>query len=176
MQRACVDPSEDPIRLGMSGPLRGPSESLGTEMVRGIRAQFEAINRSGGLYGRRLELDAKNDSYDPEQAIENTKQLLDIRSSVEDADAPDVRGPNGVLALIGNVGTPTMLATAPIATKNKVVFFAPFTGAQTYLRDDTNSPYVFNYRAGYYQEAEAMVDYLKDNRNPRIITGSDSYR
>ncbi|HET9959493.1 MAG TPA: ABC transporter substrate-binding protein, partial [Polyangiaceae bacterium] len=176
LQPACVDPSQDPIRLGMSGPLKGPSENLGTEMARGIRAQFEAVNRAGGIFGRRLELDPRNDSYDPAQAIENTKSLLDIRNSVDDPDKPDERGANSVLALIGNVGTPTMLATAPIATKNHVVFFAPFTGAQAYLRDDTNSPYVFNYRASYYQETEAMVDYMKDNRNPRIITGNDSYR
>jgi hypothetical protein len=58
-----------------------------------------------------------------------------------------------------------------------VLFFAPFTGAQKYLRDGTNSPYVYNYRAGYYQEADAMVDYMATYRQPRIITNpASSYR
>jgi branched-chain amino acid transport system substrate-binding protein len=80
-----------------------------------------------------------------------------------------VRGNDGVFALVGNVGTPTMLATAPVATKNKVVFFAPFTGAQEYLRDSTKSPYVYNYRAGYFDEAAAMVDYIYHGRIPAVI-------
>jgi ABC-type branched-subunit amino acid transport system substrate-binding protein len=95
---------------------------------------------------------------------------------VPDPDSPDVRGPNSVLALLGNVGTPTMLVTAPVANKNGVVFFAPFTGSQKYLRDGTDSPYIFNFRAGYYEETEAMVDYLASFRMPRIITSAESYR
>jgi hypothetical protein len=87
-----------------------------------------------------------------------------------------VRGPGSVLALLGNVGTPTMLVTAPLANKNGVVFFAPFTGSQKYLRDGTDSPYVFNYRAGYYEETEAMVDFMASFRTPRIITAPDSYK
>ncbi len=71
-----------------------------------------------------------------------------------------------------------MLRTAPMATKNETIFFAPFTGAQTYLRDGTNSPYVFNYRAGYYEELEAMVDYLHEFRQPRVISDppAESYQ
>jgi ABC-type branched-subunit amino acid transport system substrate-binding protein len=173
---ACVAPSQNPIRLGMSGPLQGPSQSLGSEMRRGLLAKFEQVNREGGLFGRKLELDSLNDNYDPALALANTQFLLDVQQTVAEPDTPDIRGPNSVLALIGSIGTPTMLATAPVATRDHVVFFAPFTGAQTYLRDGTNSPYVYNYRAGYYEEVAAMIDYLKDFRVPRVITGDDSYR
>ena len=91
---------------------------------------------------------------------------------------PDVRGNASVFAILGNIGTPTMLETAPIATRDRVLFFAPFTGAQKYLRDGTNSPYVYNYRAGYYQETDAMIDYMATYRQPRIITSppGTSYR
>ena len=54
-------------------------------------------------------------------------------------------------------------------TKNRVVFFGPFTGAQAYLRDDTKSPYVYNYRAGYNDETSAMIDYIAQLRTPRVI-------
>jgi ABC-type branched-subunit amino acid transport system substrate-binding protein len=173
--KACVAPATSAIRIGMSGPLQGPSQALGIEMRRGIAAMFKNVNDSGGVFGRQLELDAMNDNYDPATALANVNQLLDVQMSVANPDMPDVRGPNGVLALLGNVGTPTMLVTAPVANKNGVVFFAPFTGAQKYLRDGTDSPYVFNYRAGYYEETEAMVDYLSTFRAPRVITGPDSY-
>jgi ABC-type branched-subunit amino acid transport system substrate-binding protein len=173
--KACVAPSTSAIRVGMSAPLQGPSQALGIEMRRGIEALFKNVNDQGGVLGRQLELDSMNDNYDPTMALANVNQLLDIQMTVANPDMPDVRGPNSVLALLGNVGTPTMLVTAPVANKNGVVFFAPFTGAQKYLRDGTDSPYVFNYRAGYYEETEAMVDYLSTFRTPRVITGPTSY-
>jgi len=167
---ACQSPSSVPIRIGMSAPLQGTSAALGIEMRRGINAMLDRVNDSGGVHGREVKLEALNDNYDPEQALEATRQLLDVESVVDQKDRPDVRGKNGVFALVGNVGTPTMLATAPVATKNKVVFFGPFTGAQAYLRDDTKSPYVYNYRAGYADETAAMIDYIHDVRIPRIIS------
>ena len=166
---ACQTSSTVPIRIGMSAPLQGPSEALGNEMRRGINAMLDHFNRDGGVKGRQVELEALNDNYDPEQARTVVQQLLDIQDTNPDKDQPDVRGKNSVFALVGNVGTPTMLATAPVATKNKVIFFGPFTGAQAYLRDDTKSPYVYNYRAGYADETAAMLDYIRGSRIPRII-------
>jgi branched-chain amino acid transport system substrate-binding protein len=175
-KRACVAAAATPITIGFTAPLQGPSEDLGVEMRRGIVALFDSVNRKGGVGGRPLSLVAMNDYYDPPTALANVKKLLDVQMEVPDADTPDVRGPNSVLALLGNVGTPTMLVTAPVANKNGVVFFAPFTGSQKYLRDGTNSPFVFNYRAGYYEETEAMVDYMASFRSPRIINAPDAYK
>jgi ABC-type branched-subunit amino acid transport system substrate-binding protein len=177
-QRACIAASESPIRIGMSGPFQGPSAELGIEMRRGINAMFQALNADGGVHGRDIELVAENDNYDPDDAVAAVQTLLDIKESTPGNDEPDVRGPDGVFALLGSIGTPTMLRTAPLADKNEVVFFAPFTGAQTYLRDGTNSPYVYNYRAGYFEETQAMIDYLATDRLPRVISSppGDSYK
>ena len=167
---ACQTPSSVPIRIGMSAPLQGDSSALGIEMRRGINAMLERVNDSGGVHGRQVQLEALNDNYDPDLALDVTRQLLDVERVVDEEDRPDVRGKKSVFALVGNVGTPTMLVTAPVATKNKVVFFGPFTGAQAYLRDDTKSPYVYNYRAGYADETAAMIDYIHGVRIPRIIS------
>ena len=167
---ACLPSTEvQPLRIGMIAPMEGPSEDLGREMSRGMEAMIRRFNAEGGSFGRPLELQKRNDNYDPDTAVAMMRDLLDVQQVVEDPDRPDVRGEEGVFALVGNIGTPTMLATAPVATKNKVVFFAPFTGARDYLRDSTKSPYVYNYRAGYFDEAEAMVDYLYRGRIPAII-------
>jgi branched-chain amino acid transport system substrate-binding protein len=166
---ACQAAVDVPIRIGMSAPLQGPSEALGIEMRRGINAMLDRFNGEGGLNGRRVLLEARNDNYDPQMALDVMHELLDVEQVVPGENEPDVRGKDSVFALVGNVGTPTMLVTAPVATKNKVIFFGPFTGAQAYLRDDTNSPYVYNYRAGYADETAAMVDYIRGTRIPRII-------
>jgi eukaryotic-like serine/threonine-protein kinase len=177
-ERACVASGDSPIRVGMSGPFQGPSAELGIEMRRGINAMFQSLNESGGVHGREIELEAQNDNYDPDDAVAAVQSLLDIQETTPGADQPDVRGANSVFALLGSIGTPTMLRTAPLADKNEVVFFAPFTGAQTYLRDGTNSPFVYNYRAGYFEETQAMIDYLSTDRLPRIISSppADSYK
>jgi branched-chain amino acid transport system substrate-binding protein len=171
---ACLAAADVPIRIGMSAPLQGPSAALGIEMRRGINAMLDRFNNAGGVGGREVVLEALNDNYDPVMAKQVVETLLDIQEVNPDADHADVRGRNSVFALVGNVGTPTMLATAPVATKNKVIFFGPFTGAQAYLRDDTKSPYVYNYRAGYSDETAAMLDYIRGARIPRIINDPEA--
>src|SRR6478609_3513735 len=79
---ACVLASHQPIIVGMSGPLQGPSQDLGNEMRRGIQAMFARVNRQGGVFGRELVLKAMNDNYDPKLALENTKLLLDIEQEL----------------------------------------------------------------------------------------------
>src|SRR5690606_33437865 len=105
--RACVPADQSPISVGMTGPFRGPSGALGVELRRGILAAFERANAEGGVSGRRLRLDSKNDDYDPELARQNVEALLDIREPAPEPALPDVRGPNGVFALLGSIGTAT---------------------------------------------------------------------
>jgi branched-chain amino acid transport system substrate-binding protein len=131
------------ILFGQSAALGGPAADLGTEMRRGILAAFEEVNRTGGVGGRRLELRAYDDRYEPELAVANTIRLI------KDDD---------VFALIGAVGTPTSAAAEPIARAAEVPFIAPFTGAE-FLRDPALT-HVVNVRASYFQETEAMVERL----------------
>ena len=142
--------------------------ALGTEMRRGILAYFNEANAADGIRGRRLVLDSRNDDYEPAMARENMKGLLDIKEESSDRDTPDRRGDGSVFGILGSVGTPTMLEAAPMAMKNGVLFFAPLTGAQKFLRDGTNSRYIFNYRASYFEETQAIVEYLFKLREPRI--------
>jgi ABC-type branched-subunit amino acid transport system substrate-binding protein len=135
--------TNDRILFGQSAALGGPAVGLGTEMRRGILAAFEETNRAGGVFGRRLELRAYDDRYEPELAIVNTLRLIDD---------------DGVFALIGAVGTPTSAAAEPIARAAGVPFIAPLTGAE-FLRDPALS-HVVNVRASYLEETEAIVERL----------------
>jgi branched-chain amino acid transport system substrate-binding protein len=76
---------------------------------------------------------------------------------------PDHRGPNAVLAFLGNVGTPTMVRAAPVSVETGTVFFGAFTGATPILRDASAgacSKYIFNVRASYANEARATLEYF----------------
>ncbi|WP_419841102.1 ABC transporter substrate-binding protein [Candidatus Poriferisodalis sp.] len=130
----------DRIVFGQSAALSGPAAELGIGMRLGILAAFEAVNRSGGVNGRLLELRSLDDRYEPEAAIANTSSLI---------------GSEEVFALIGAVGTPTSRSATPLAAAAGIPYVAPFTGAG-FLRNDewTN---IVNLRASYAQETEQMV-------------------
>lgn len=150
-----------PILLGQSSALTGPAKDLGLELRGGLRAALAKLNDEGGVGGREVELLSVDDGYEPDKAIHNTLQLINDKK---------------VFMLVGEVGTPTSKAVVPIAEKNKVPFFAPFTGAE-FLRKPF-SRYVINIRPSYFQEMERLADFLIKQRKIRRIAcfyQNDSY-
>ena len=133
----------DTILIGQSAALSGPAEQLGKEMKSGAEAYFEAVNKNGGINGRKIKLVSLDDGYEPDKAAANTKKLITETK---------------VLALFGYVGTPTSNAALPIFTEAKVPFIGAFTGAQS-LREPFNR-YIFNVRASYFDETEQIVAHL----------------
>jgi branched-chain amino acid transport system substrate-binding protein len=134
------------IVLGMSAVLTGVSADLGRNMQRGILAGFKRVNREGGVNGRQLRLIALDDGYEPARTALNMRRLIEKEH---------------VLALIGNVGTPTAIVAVPLANEEKTLLFAPFAGGPI-LRNDPPDRYVINFRAGYAEETAAMIDALID--------------
>ena len=133
--------TDSSVLFGQSAAFSGPARELGINMRLGIEAAFAEANRNGGVHGRQLLLTHLDDTYEPELAATNTRDL--IRS-------------HGVFALIGEVGTPTSRSATPVAADENTPFIAPFTGAE-FLRDDHWSNIV-NLRASYNQETEEMVE------------------
>lgn len=181
-QPTCVHAEDAPILIGQSAPASGTNQELGTGMKLGIELAFREKNAAGGIRGRELRLEFRDDAYQPDLAEAAARRLLDVQmtndmpkcptTSMAIAGSPPVsptalsRGPNAVLAILGNVGTPTMVRSAPVVIETNTVFFGAFTGASTLLRDNTAGPtcgrYLFNVRASYAQEAEATMRYFQN--------------
>ncbi len=138
--------SADTILFGQVAALEGPSSALGQGMRQGILAAFNEVNAKGGVHGRKLRLVSRDDGYDPDRSVVQTKRLID-----ED----------NVFALIGAVGTPTAVATVPISNARGVPYIGPFSGAE-FLRNPTLTS-VVNIRASYSAEAEAWVKHLTED-------------
>lgn len=136
--------SSNELVFGMSTALTGPAADLGLNMRSGVLAAFNAQNEIGGVANKKLSLTAYDDGYEPTLTVPNMQQLI-----LKDR----------VLAIIGNVGTPTAVAAIPVAVENKTLFFAAYTGAGV-LRKTPPERYVINYRASYAQEAATMIDGL----------------
>lgn len=132
------------IRLGMSTVLSGPSAKLGNGVLSGVRAAIDEVNATGGINGRTVDLVALDDGYEPARAAPNTRELIEKHR---------------VIAVIGNVGTPTAVAALPIIEQARIPLVAPFTGAGS-LRKSPPDRYVINLRASYAEETAAMVENL----------------
>ena len=152
------------VYVGMSAPFSGPNRDLGTEVALGIELAFRQVNENGGLHGRRVELVALDDGYEPQRTITNLRELI---------------GERGVFAVLGSVGTPTAKAALPLLTRRRIPFFAPISGAML-LREDPPNRYVFNFRASYAEETAAIVRTFVDRdhipaRKIAVLIQDDAY-
>ena len=150
----------DSIVFGQSAAISGDARELGENMRLGVLAAFNEANDAGGVHGRRLRLVVRDDRYESEAAIVNTRELI----------------AHGVFGLIGAVGTPTSRVAEPIASEAKVPYIGAFTGAAL-LRGEEQR-YVVNLRASYNQETEEMVERLTTDlgfSRIAILYQDDSY-
>lgn len=135
------------VKVGMANALTGNSAALGLGMSAGAKAFFDQLNASGGVQGRKVALISKDDGYEPDRCVAQTKELIET---------------DKVFSLLGYVGTPTATAIMPLLGQNPdLVFLAPFTGAE-FLRNPVKKN-VFNIRASYFDETEALVQRLTED-------------
>jgi branched-chain amino acid transport system substrate-binding protein len=156
--------TDNEIRFGISAAFTGSAKELGNQMKLGIETAFNLINDSSGIHGRQLRLVAADDGYEPMRAAETMNELYEKQQ---------------VFGFVGNVGTPTAVVALPYALERRTLFFGAFTGAGL-LRRDPPDRYVFNYRASYAEETDAVVRYLVKMRGLRpeqiaVFAQQDAY-
>jgi branched-chain amino acid transport system substrate-binding protein len=143
--------TNDSILIGSCSALDGPARFLGNQTVLGASAYLHSINDHGGVYGRKINLMAFDDGYDPEKAPECFKRMMK----------------EGVFALGFFVGTPTAAKYLPLAQEERVPVVGLFTGAQ--LLYEPLKHYIINVRASYYDETHEQVSKLWEVLNIRKI-------
>lgn len=132
-----------PIKLGMSTALSGPSKQIGEQLHLGSAVYFDKINKNGGINGVKVQLIVADDGYEPSLTVKNTRQFVYI---------------DKVDALFGAMGTPTSHAIIPILEQTKIPFLMPYSGASFLHKPEKIN--VFNLRASYADEANEQIHYL----------------
>lgn len=137
------------ISIGMSSPFSGPAGAYGQDMRQAITAYFDQINKSGGINGRKLELEALDDGYESERTLANTKTLINDKQ---------------VFALLAYYGSSaTTEAMNNVFGPARVPLIGTISGANTLreaINSNPNARYMFNVRASYADETEAIVNQL----------------
>ncbi len=144
--------TNDRIRIGSSLALDGHAGYLGSQMRHGAMACIRQVNDQGGIHGRKIELVALDDGYDPAHCLYNTQQLIVDKK---------------VFLLFCYVGTPTTVKVIPLVNEARIPLLGMLTGA-TRLRRPFN-PWLINVRASYYQETQAAVDLIVGKKGVKQV-------
>ena len=131
------------ITIGQSAPVTGNNKDLGNEIRLGALAAFNQANKSGGIGGRQIELITLDDVNDVQKAIANTDVLIKQGQ---------------VFALYGYASATLGRKPLEMAAAEGVPFLSPFTGARV-MRG--YNKVLFNFRAGYAEEATKIIDHFK---------------
>ena len=138
------------VLIGQSAVFSGPVADTGNHYRAGIELCFDKVNKAGGVNGRKLELTALDDAYDPKRTAANTHTLIEQ---------------NKVFALIGYTATANLIAAMPIAEAAKVPVFAPLVGTTSFRQKHNH--YLFHVRASYQNELSRIAQQLS-------VVGSDN--
>jgi branched-chain amino acid transport system substrate-binding protein len=144
--------SDTEIRLGQTQPYSGPvSAAAGAGFA--TTAYFEALNKKGGINGRKITLISLDDGYSPPKTVEAVRRLVENEN---------------VLAMFGSVGTPTNAAVQKYLNGKKIPQLFVMTGASRF-NDPKTYPGTIPLIPGYAAEARAMARYaLSVVSNPKI--------
>jgi len=181
--------SSGPIILGNHCELTGGFASWGYWHDKAARAAVKLVNEQGGIAGRKVELVTEDTESNPATGARKLRSLIE-------------RG--GANFIVGSVHSGVMLASVPVATELKTVYFSAGeatevtgakgtrysfrTGTDTYGLAAAGAPWAFenlgktwtiispDYSWGHshYQEHKAVIEKLGGKVHPPIFVPLDA--
>lgn len=103
-----------PLRIGMVTPLSGPQEFIGTYVKNGAEIAVEQINKAGGILGRQVALEIRDDKANPAAALAATRELLGA----------------GINLHIGGISSAVVLAMVPVMQQENGVHLTCGAGTE----------------------------------------------
>lgn len=139
------------IKVGTIRPQSGPY-SIYDQVTAGMEAYFKAANEAGGVEAGdgktyQIELIKENDEYDPAKTPPLARKLVEQ---------------DGVFALVGVIGTENNKSIRDYLNESCVPNIGLATGSTEWGRAN-EYPWYISALPSYAAEANAWVDYLKEN-------------
>lgn len=98
-----------PLKIGVALPMSGIGAEAGAAWIAGIKVATSQWNAAGGLLGKQIELEVRDDKFSSAGAVAAARELAG----------------SGINLLVGGSQSPMALATAPILSELKAVMVAP---------------------------------------------------
>src|SRR4029077_443663 len=131
-----------------------------------MKMAVEEINASGGIHGRKIKLILEDSGYDPKRAVLASQKLIER---------------DKIFAMVGPMGSPTVLAAQDILFDAGVLQLFPLTAAEFTFRFDPSKPQErlkFNNLLPYVESTRAALKYMVELKNPKkpcILHQDDEY-
>ncbi len=158
--------SASEIVIGTHQDLSGPIKGWGVPVSNGMKMATEEINAAGGINGRKIKLVVEDSGYDPKKAVLASQKLIER---------------DKIFAMVGPMGSPTVLAAQDILFDAGVLQLFPLTAAEFTFKFDPAKPQErlkFNNLLPYVESTRAAVKYMvewKNFKKPCIMHQDDEY-
>ena len=159
-----ISPTE--IVIGTHQDLSGPIKFWGVPVSNGMKMAVDEINAAGGVNGRKIKLILEDSGYDPKRAVLASQKMIEK---------------DNVFAMVGPMGSPTVLAAQDILFDAGVLQLFPLTAAEFTYKFDPAKPQErlkFNNLLPYVESTRAAVKHLIDSKKltkPCIMHQDDEY-
>lgn len=154
------------IVIGTHQDLSGPIKGWGVPVSNGMKMAVEEINAAGGVNGRKIRLVIEDSGYDPKKAVLASQKLIER---------------DKIFAMVGAMGSPTVLAAQDILLDAGVLQLFPLTAAEFTFKIDPAKPQErlkFNNLLPYVESTRAALKYMMEWKNfkkPCIMHQDDEY-
>jgi branched-chain amino acid transport system substrate-binding protein len=158
--------SDAEIVIGTHQDLSGPIKVWGVPVLNGMKQAVEEVNAKGGIHGRKLRLVAEDNAYDTKKAVLVTQKMVER---------------DKVFAMIGPMGSPTVIAAQDLLFEAGIPQLFPLTAAEFTYKFDPAKPQErlkFNNLLPYVESTRAIVKYMipeKKIQKPCIMYQDDEY-
>lgn len=158
--------SDKEIVIGTHQDLSGPIKVWGVPVLNGMKQAVDEVNAKGGIHGRQLRLIAEDSGYEPRKSVLATQKMVER---------------DKIFAMIGPMGSPTVLAAQDILFEAGIPQLFPLTAAEFTYKFDPAKPQErlkFNNLLPYVESTRAIVKHMvaeKKSQKPCIMTQDDEY-
>ena len=150
------------IVLGMQLPESGPASPGYKKIDDAMRAYFDYVNSKGGIGGKKIRLEVKDDTYKAGLTISTASSLINKEK---------------VFAFVGSVGTQTHISVIKDINRRKIPDIFVNSGYNDFYNPATY-PTTFAALGTYVTEAKIMGKYLKEkyaDKKIGILYQSDDF-
>ena len=142
------------IVIGTHQDLSGPIKVWGVPVLNGMQLAVDDVNAKGGINGRKLRLVAEDMQYDPKKAVLASQKMVEK---------------DKVFAMVGPMGSPTVLAAQDVLFDAGVPQLFPLTAAEFTYKFDPAKPQErlkFNNLLPYVESTRAALKYMVEWKKP----------
>lgn len=150
-----------PIKVGVIFPLSGGAGPQGQHLVKSIQSMAALINESGGVLGRPIAIEARDDESTPAVGVSRANELISA----------------GVSVIIEGWNSPVTLAMQPVISRAGILDITAISKADPILSGEGN-PLAIRLNSSNSQDGAVIADYLANRLKARriaFLTQNDAY-